>query len=154
MQKLKIAASVLALTAGALAAQPASAAPTCAPDNGGITLPKGFCAMVAAEGLGYARHAVAAANGDLYVALRASGGKPGGLVALHDSKGDGHFDVQQKFGNGLADNGSATGVAIHDGYLYVAQPTQVVRYKMTPGQLVPQGQPEILVSGFDSAREH
>ena len=82
MQKLKIAASVLALTAGALAAQPASAAPTCAPDNGGITLPKGFCAMVAAEGLGYARHAVAAPNGDLYVALRASGGKPGGLVAL------------------------------------------------------------------------
>ncbi len=154
MQRLKIAASVLALTAGILAAAPVSAAPACDANNGGLKLPKGFCAMTVANDLGYARHAVAAPNGDLYVALRASGDKPGGLVALHDSKGDGHFDVQQKFGNGLADNGSATGIALHEGYLYVAQPTQVVRYKMTAGQLVPQGQPEILVSGFDSAREH
>ena len=98
---LKLTVSIFAL--GLSAAAPASAAPACAPDNGGITLPKGFCAMVAAENLGYARHAVAAPNGDLYVAVRASGGKPGGLLALHDSKGDGHFDVQQKFGNGLAD---------------------------------------------------
>jgi glucose/arabinose dehydrogenase len=154
MQKWKIAASVLALTAAGFAAAPASAAPACDADNGGLKLPQGFCAMAVADGLGYARHAVAAANGDLYVALRASGGKPGGLVALRDSKGDGHFDVMQKFGDGLADNGSATGIALHEGHLYVAQPTQVVRYKMTPGQLVPQGQPEIVVSGFDSAREH
>ena len=28
------------------------AAPTCDPDNGGITLPAGFCALVVADGLG------------------------------------------------------------------------------------------------------
>ena len=133
----------------ASAASPASAAPECDPGNGGITLPKGFCALLAVEGIGAARHAVAAPNGDLYVALRADGGSPGGLVALHDSKGNGRFDVQQKFGTG-----SSTGVALHDGYLYVAQPTQIIRFKMTPGQMVPGGPAEIVVSGFDPAREH
>jgi glucose/arabinose dehydrogenase len=145
---LKLTVSIFALGISALAT-PVSAAPACEPGNGGLTLPKGFCAMVVADGLGYARHAVAAANGDLYVALRANSGTPGGLVALHDSKGDGHFDVRQKFGSG-----NATGVTFHDGYLYVAQVTDVIRYKMTPGQLVPTGQPETVVSGFDAAREH
>ena len=28
---------------------------------------------------------------------------------------------------------SATGVGLHDGYLYVAQNTSIIRYKMTPG---------------------
>ena len=149
MLSMKLTVSTLALTFSTLASAPASAAPVCDPGNGGLTLPKGFCAMVVADNLGYARHAVTAANGDLYVALRASGGSPGGTVALHDSKGDGHFDVQQKFGTG-----SSTGIGFHDGYLYVAQPTQVIRYKMTAGQLAPAGQPEIVVSGFDSAREH
>jgi glucose/arabinose dehydrogenase len=146
---MKLTASIFAIGIFAAAAAPASAAPACEPGNGGLTLPKGFCAMVAVEGLGYARHAVAAPNGDLYVALRANGGAAGGVVALHDSKADGHFDVQQKFGTG-----NATGVAFHDGYLYVAQVTDVIRYKMTPGQMVPVGQPETVVSGFDTAREH
>ncbi|MEP6831435.1 MAG: sorbosone dehydrogenase [Rhizomicrobium sp.] len=145
---LKLTVSIFALGISALA-MPVSAAPACEPGNGGLTLPKGFCAMVVADGLGYARHAVAASNGDLYVALRANSGTPGGVVALHDSKGDGHFDVKQKFGSG-----NATGVAFRDGYLYVAQVTDVIRYKMTPGQLVPTGQPETVVSGFDAAREH
>ncbi len=47
-----------------------AAAPACDPDNGGITLPAGFCALVAADGLGAARHIVVAPNGDLYVALQ------------------------------------------------------------------------------------
>jgi glucose/arabinose dehydrogenase len=147
MTKFWLTCSALAISA--LASAPASAAPACEAGNGGINLPKGFCAMMAVDNIGTARHAVAAANGDLYVALQANGGKPGGVVALHDSKGDGHFDVQKKFGDG-----SATGIGFHDGYLYVARPTDVIRYKMVPGQLVPAGQPETLVSGFDSAREH
>jgi glucose/arabinose dehydrogenase len=141
MMKSLLAGSVLLLATWAV---PAFAAPACDADNGGLTLPKGFCAEVTANNLGEARHAVAAANGDLYVALR-----NGGVVALHDSKGDGHFDVAQKFGSG-----SSTGIGFHNGYLYVAQPTQVIRFKMTPGQLVPTGQPEVVVSGFDPAREH
>src|SRR5579859_8022045 len=43
--------------------------PACDPDNGGITLPAGFCALVAADGIGPARHIAVAPNGDVYVAL-------------------------------------------------------------------------------------
>src|SRR5579871_1232954 len=149
MRDMKLTVSILALMVSVFAVSPASAAPACDPGNGGITLPKGFCALLAVDGIGAARHAVAAPNGDLYVALRAEGGSSGGIVALRDTKGTGRFDMQQKFGSG-----SSTGIALHDGYLYVAQPTQIIRFKMTTGQLVPGGQPEIVVSGFDPAREH
>ena len=94
MRDMKLTVSVFALMMSAFAASPASAAPECDPGNGGITLPKGFCALVAVDDIGAARHAVAAPNGDLYVALQAKGGGAGGVVALHDSKGDGHFDVR------------------------------------------------------------
>ena len=149
MTKFHLTASVIALALSTMVSGPVAAAPACDPGNGGITLPKGFCALVVADNLGTARHAVAAANGDLYIALRSEGGNAGGVVALHDSKGDGHFDIKQKFGDG-----SATGIGFHDGYLYVARLTDVIRYKMTPGQLVPSGQPQTVVSGFDPAREH
>ncbi|MBI4520774.1 MAG: glucose dehydrogenase, partial [Gemmatimonadetes bacterium] len=71
------------------------AGPACDPDNGGLTLPDGFCALVAAEGLGAARHMVTAPNGDLFVADRNQGGEnpvTGGVVALRDTDGDGRFD--------------------------------------------------------------
>jgi glucose/arabinose dehydrogenase len=147
MRNIKLILSSCALAI--LAASPASAAPECDPGNGGISLPKGFCALLAAEDIGTARHAVAAPNGDLYVALQGRGDNDGGVMALHDSKGNGRFDVKQKFGTG-----SSTGIALHNGYLYVAQPTQVIRYKMAAGQLAPGGQPDVVVSGFDPAREH
>lgn len=146
MTKFWLAGSALAFALTTMAAGPAIAAPNCDSDNGGVTLPNEFCALLAADDIGTARHAAAAANGDLYVSLR---GRSGGIVALHDSNGDGRFDVKRKFGSG-----SSTGIGFHDGYLYVAQPTQVIRFKMTPGQLVPTGRPETVVSGFDPAREH
>jgi hypothetical protein len=61
--------------AGCMVAIPLSAAapPPCDPDNGGITLPPGFCALVAIDGLGAARHIAVAPNGDVYVALQAGG---------------------------------------------------------------------------------
>src|SRR5690242_9222656 len=100
MRDMKLTVSIFALAMSALAASPASAAPECDPGNGGITLPKGFCAVLAVEDIGTARHAVAAPNGDLYVALQGRGGGDGGVMALHDSKGNGRFDVKQKFGTG------------------------------------------------------
>src|SRR3989442_1621936 len=75
----------------------AAAPPACDPDNGGLKLPEGFCALVVADGLGPARHAVVAPNGDLFVALQ--GGRGGaGIVALRDTNGDGKMDVAEKFG--------------------------------------------------------
>ena len=122
----------------------AADAPVCDADNAGIKLPPGFCALLVADGLGEARHMTVAANGDLYVALM-----NGGVAALRSSKGDGRFDVKEKFGTV-----STTGIVLRNGYLYVASPTSVQRYKMTPGQLRPAGGAEIVVKDLPGARQH
>ena len=121
-----------------------AAAPACEPGNGGITLPQGFCALVAAEGAGSSRHMAVAANGDLYVASMR-----GGVVALHDGDGDGKFETKETFGTE-----STTGVAFRNGYLYVAHPTNIQRYKMTAGQLKPAGEPETIVAGLPGEQQH
>jgi glucose/arabinose dehydrogenase len=121
--------------------------PKCDPDNGGLTLPSGFCALVVADGVGTARHMAVGENGDVYVAIR--GNNPGGIVALHDTNGDGRFEQKEHFGEG-----SATGVALRRGYLYVAHPTKIERYKMTAGQLVPSGAPETIVHSLPPETQH
>ncbi len=128
--------------------------PACDADNGGITLPAGFCAQVVADGLGVARQMAVARNGDLYVALQTSGGRGqaesgGGAVALRDTNGDGRFETIEKFGAG-----STTGIGLRNGYIYLAHPTSVERMKMTDGQLKPTGSPETIVSGFPTDRQH
>src|ERR1051326_7349669 len=116
----------------------------CDPGNAGIMLPAGFCAVVAADNLGTARHLTVAPNGDTYVALQA---KPGGVVALRDTNGDGKFDQKESFGMG-----SITGIALRNGYLYVAKINSIERFKMTPGQLKPaSATPEIVGSGVADA---
>lgn len=122
----------------------AAGRPACDADNGGLKLPPGFCALVVADNLGADRHAVVAPNGDLYVALQ-----NGGAVALRDTNGDGKFEMQEKFGEG-----STTGIDLRDGYLWLAHPTSVERYKMTPGELKPTGAPEVMVSDLPSEHEH
>ena len=138
---------------GALAGLAATAAsygatPACDADNGGITLPAGFCALVAADNLGAARHLAVAPNGDLYIALQGNGDK-GGVVALHDSKGNGKYDVVEHIGEG-----STTGVGLRNGYLYLAHFNSVERFKLTPGQLKPTGAAEVVVTGLPGVRQH
>src|SRR5712691_5773299 len=104
---------------------------TCDPDNGGLTLPQGFCALVVATDTGTARHMAVASNGDLFVATQSRGGRGqpqtgGGVVALHDADGDGKFETREQIGTG-----STTGVALRNGYLYLAHPTVIERFKMT-----------------------
>jgi glucose/arabinose dehydrogenase len=89
-----------------------------------------------------------APNGDLYVALEADGAQ-GGVVALRDTNGDGRYEVKEKIGKD-----SVTGVALRNGYLYLAKFNSVERFKMTPGQLKPSGEPEIVVSGLPGVEEH
>ena len=127
----------------------AAAPPACDAGNGGIALPPGFCALVVADNLGPARHMAVAANGDVYVALQSDRAHKGGAVALRDTKGDGHFDTKENFGTG-----STTGIALRNGYLYLAHPASVERYKMTAGQLVPTGEPETIVGDIPLQREH
>ena len=142
------------LLAGSFAALPsfaAAPAPACDSDNGGITLPSGFCAQVVADGLGTARHIAVAPNGDVYVALQTDRGNPGkgGIVALRSTKGDGKFDVKETFGEG-----SVTGVELRNGYVYLAKWNSIERFKMTPGQLKPSGTAEVVVSGLPGERQH
>lgn len=127
----------------------ASAPPACDPDNGGLTLPAGFCAFVAADGLGTARHLTVAPNGDLYVALQGRTNGEGGVVALHDADGDGRFETKERFGQK-----STTGIALRNGYVYIATMNSVERYKLTPGQLKPVGLPEVVVTDLPGERQH
>ena len=65
--------------------------PTCDPDNGGLKLPAGFCALVVATDNPTARHLVVAPNGDVYVGLQGGGQRggaqvPGGVMALRDKE--------------------------------------------------------------------
>ncbi len=138
----------LAVCAVAAFAANLSAAPVCDSDNGGITLPQGFCALVAADDLGIARHLAVAPNGDLYVALQGNGEK-GGVMALRDTNADGKFEVKEHFGQG-----SVTGIALHNGYLYLAGPNTVIRYKMKPGELKPSAAPETVVMDLPGVRQH
>ena len=129
--------------------------PACDADNGGLTLPAGFCAKVIADDIGAARNLVVAPNGDVYVSIRAGARapgqppQPGYLMALRDTDGDGTMDQKEKFGT----NG-ATGLVLRNGYLYFATTSSIERYKLTPGQLVPAGAPEVIVGGFPEQRGH
>src|SRR5664280_486284 len=84
------------------------------PNNGGLTLPTGFSALIVADKLGSGRHIAVNSNGDIYLALHSlHNGK--GIVALRDTDGDGKADIIKYFGNTLT-----TGIAISDGFLYLS----------------------------------
>jgi glucose/arabinose dehydrogenase len=127
----------------------AAALPACDPDNDGLKLPDGFCATLVADDLGRARHVTIAPNGDAFVSVGNSRLVRGGIVALRDTDGDGKFDKGEQFG----DNGG-TGIALRNGYLYLATNTSVLRYRMTPGELRPSGGPEVVVEGLPERRQH
>jgi glucose/arabinose dehydrogenase len=118
----------------------------CDPDNGGITLPDGFCAIVFADDLGRGRHLAVADNGDVYLALREG---DEGVVALRDTTGDGRADVVERFGDHVG-----TEIRLDDGFLYFGTDESVLRYRRTPGQLVPDGPYETMIDGFPEQRSH
>ena len=136
---LLVASAALVGVAVSIGAQ--ATLPGCDPDNGGIELPDGFCAMVVADNLGAARHIEVAPNGDLYVAIRNREDAPGAIVALRDANGDGRADVQERFGE---DGG--TSIQLHNDYLYFGRDTAIVRYRMEPGALVPRGPAEVIAT--------
>ena len=107
---------------------PPAASLACDADNGGISLPPGFCAIVVADQVGLARHIAARPNGDLYVALRRApdGSDNGGILALRDTDGNGKADRKQRFGTL-----GGTGIAWYGGALYFAADDRVLRYAIS-----------------------
>jgi glucose/arabinose dehydrogenase len=128
-----------------------AAGPACDPNNDGITVPQGFCVAVVAENLGIPRHLAVAPNGDVFVSLQSGrGGSPaGGVVALRDADGDGKFEMREKIGDQ-----NSTGIGLRNGYLYIATPTSVLRYKMPNNSLKPAAGPETVVDGLPAERQH
>jgi glucose/arabinose dehydrogenase len=117
-----------------------AAKPSCDSDNGGITLPDGFCALVVADQVGRARPPAVAANGDIFVALEDGRGAKGGFLALRDTTGDGKADVRETAGPG-----GGTGIALSKGTLYFSTATTVFRFALPAGRLKPVGEPSVIV---------
>ncbi|MCZ6692303.1 MAG: PQQ-dependent sugar dehydrogenase [Bacteroidetes bacterium] len=118
------------------------------PNNAGLNLPEGFTAMIVADEIGRARHLTVNSNGDIYVMLR-SLNSGGGIAGLRDTDGDGRADIIRYFGDL-----PGTGIEIRNGYLYFASDTSIYRYKLNGKDLIPQEDPEPIVSGFIFQRQH
>jgi len=125
-------------------------------ENGGLTLPDGFEAVVVVNSLeGKARHLAVRDNGDIYVKLRLPDDK-GGNAVLRDRNGDGRADQIKVFGKYPIHGKYGTGMRIHQGYLYFSSQTTVYRQKLRPGKMLPEDQLEILLEDDlgKSRREH
>ncbi|HEX2862844.1 MAG TPA: PQQ-dependent sugar dehydrogenase [Lacunisphaera sp.] len=134
----------LLLLAALLLAHLARAALAPEADNGGLTLPPGFRAIVVADKLKPLRNLAVAPNGDLYAKTREAG-----IIALRDTDGDGKADVIKEFGSG-----GGTGIALRGDWLYHSTNDHVFRFKLTPGELVPTGEPERIVRDLPNKRQH
>ena len=123
-------------------------ASACAPDNGGLALPEGFCASRIADDVGQVRHLAVAPSGDLYAAVS---GRflSGGVAAFRDRDGDGVPDEHTTFGPRGGND-----VAVHDGHLYLALQDHVLRWRLTPGKLEPEGRPETIVRDLPDEGNH
>jgi hypothetical protein len=91
------------------------------PDNGGLTLQKGFGAIVVVPELGRNRHIAINSNGDIYVKLERPKNGKGILVLKEDANGKG------KLVDGFGSYGG-TGIAIKNGYLYASSDNVCTRY--------------------------
>lgn len=96
-----------------------------------------------------------ASNGDIYVKTRS---EEGGIAALRDTTGDFQADIIERFsdmtlmGDGIL---WETGMAIHNGYIWASNTEAVYRWPMPEdGAIVPEGDPEIVVSGFPEQSSH
>jgi len=105
----------------------------------GMRLPPGFNMAVYATGLDSASYMALGPGDVLYVSLP----QRGAVVAVSDPGMQGKPERLIVFAQGLA---HPTGLAVHDGYLYVAEAHQVSRYRCSPGQLSAGGDPEVLLS--------
>jgi len=139
----------------------------CASDNGGITLPAGFCASVFADSLGHPRDIVIASNGDVYVNTwsgRYYGNKappPGGfIVALRDTNNDGKADIIKRFGpDASKKNEGGTGIGIYNGSVYAEEgdtiSKRIVRYAVSTDSMTPtSANSELIVGKLPANGDH
>jgi glucose/arabinose dehydrogenase/mono/diheme cytochrome c family protein len=134
----------------------------CPNDDSGLTLPAGFCATIFADGIGHARHMVAAPNGVLYVNTWSgryyANDKPhegGFLVALQDKGGTEKADVTERFGETVQTGGhGGTGIGMYKGSLFAETNDRIVRYSLPADAIVPSGSADTIVSGLPLGGDH
>ncbi|HYC56392.1 MAG TPA: PQQ-dependent sugar dehydrogenase [Candidatus Binatia bacterium] len=128
-----------------MAFTPAHSVPPCDADNAGLTLPPGFCAGVVADGVGEPRHIAVSARGEVVAAMDGTGG----VLILRDSDGDGRAEDRATIAEA-----AGTGIALHDGHLYFATDSKVLRWPWNAGGPAPSSDPEIIVEGLVDQRQH
>ena len=129
----------------------------CDPDNGGITLPPDFCAVVVADLVvdgapARARHMAVTSSGDVFVAINSPRNiQPSfGIIGLRDRNGDGRADEQSNFSPNLGGSGIAWG----GGTLYFGANDRILRFPLPDGELTPVGGSETVVSGLPNTGDH
>jgi glucose/arabinose dehydrogenase/mono/diheme cytochrome c family protein len=134
----------------------------CPTDDSGLKLPPGFCATIFADGIGHARHMIAAPGGVVYVNTwsgRYYGNDTphagGFLVVLQDKSGAGKADVIERFGETVQSGGAGgTGIGMYKGSIYAEINDRIVRYSLPTGSIVPSGSAETIVSGLPLGGDH
>ncbi|WP_242123616.1 c-type cytochrome [Sphingobium sp. Sx8-8] len=135
--------------------QPDQVTRSCTGDNGGLSLPPGFCASLFAEGLGHVRHLVVAADGTVYANSQpgneeGEGGRSG-LIVLRDTDSDGRADQVTR---PHPSETGGTGIALHGGHVYLEDGDHVQRYPIDPGSHLPVGRGETILSGLATDGDH
>jgi glucose/arabinose dehydrogenase len=120
----------------------------CDADNGGLTLPAGFCAIVVADYLANLRGLAISARGDLYATILNRRLNTGGLIAMRDTDSDGRADEFSPFGDV-----GGVGLQIRGDYLYLGADTVILRYRLGDAAR-PAGKPEVVVSGLPAGPLH
>lgn len=108
------------------------------PENLRPVAPPGFEVTLFAEGLDHPRNLLVAANGDVLLAES----RPGRITLLRDSDGDGRADLSRTFASGFR---LPHGLALDDGFFYVADTQAIWRFPYHPGDDVVRG-PETRVT--------
>lgn len=110
-----------------------------------LYVPGNFEVSVVVDSLpGGARHIAVNDNGDLYVKLLSPG--HGGNLALRDTNGDNKADIILPFGNYKETGRYGTAMRIYQGYLYFSTELVIYRMKLAPGDLLPVGPLETIVT--------
>jgi glucose/arabinose dehydrogenase len=145
-RRLRTLAALAPLSLGLLLPFPPMHREPCPQGNGGLTLPAGFCALVVAAEVGEVRQLAVGPGGELYAAVSGDGA---GIMAFGDSNGDGKPEERARFGPGGAND-----VEIHDGYVYLALRDRILRWRLTPGKLAPEGDEEAIVTDLPTDGNH
>lgn len=112
-----------------------------------IKLPEGFKIEVYAEGLKNARSMDLSPDGTLFVGTRGEGK----VYALKDTDGDFKADKTYTLAKGLR---LPNGVAFHNGDLYVAEVSRIIKFKNIENQLDNPPEPEVVYDNYPKESHH